>query len=328
MKDPKELIESAWNLLEDGDLDGARRVGVTLASDEATAGDGLLLQAACDREEGETESALTHLRAAIALDAEWATPLLWSAEILATEHGRAAEALDLAARALDVADEEEVFVDALALKAGLEISLGSLDAARATLEDAPPPGEADVSPPVLLEIAHLYLAVGDVQTAREHFEALVAADGESADAWHGVGLAADLAGDTATRDRAWTEALTLDKAADDDAGHEAFTDEEVLSAAADVLKGLPARVQTALGAVPLRCVDYPTAQDVAAGVDPRQSVRFVGADDALTEVLFFRKGLERETDDPVALREEIADALLSETEHFFGWSDEGPSGDA
>ena len=50
-------------------------------------------------------------------DPDWATPELWIAELLATEPETMEEARRHAERALDLADEEEEYLSALALKA-------------------------------------------------------------------------------------------------------------------------------------------------------------------------------------------------------------------
>lgn len=321
MNRPEDLLERAWDLLEDSDLDGARSLGERLLEDPASRADALLVLAACDREEGETDRALARLREASEADPEWAMPVLWTAEILATESGRVEEALALATQAVSLADEEEVYLDALALKAGIEVGLGRLDDARATLTEAPPPGEDEIPPPIAREFAHLFLAVNDAAASRERFEALVASDATDADAWHGLGFAADALGDTAARDRAWLETLSLDMAADDDMGGDAFTDAQVKGAAEAAVAALPKRAKSFLAGVPLRVAAYPTAEEVRAGHDPRHPLRLVASDGAGSvpaEVAFYRKSVERECDDLDALADELAEALAHEVEAVIG----------
>lgn len=321
MNKPEELLERAWDLLEDGDIDGARAIGERLLDDAASRPDALLVLAACHRENGDAVRALETLREAQDADPEWAMPALWTAEILATEPGRVEEALSLASQAVELADEEEVFLDALALKAGIEVGLGRLDAARETLAEAPPPGEAEVPPPIAREFAHLYLAVGDAAASRERFEALVADDAADADAWHGLGFAADALNDATARDRAWLETLSLDMAADDDMGGDAFTDAELTEIAAAARETLPKRAKALLAGVPLRSTAYPTTDEVRAGHDPRHVLRFVrsdGSGSVPSEVVFYRKSIERECDDAEALSEELSDALLREVESVLG----------
>ena len=318
MKKHEDLLESGWALLEDGDLAGARKVADRLRDASATRGDGLLLHAAIQREEGNAAKAIELLVEAAKLDAEWATPLMWHAEILATEVGDTDEALKLVTKALEVADDDEVFLDALALKAGLEVNAGDIKAARATLEDAPPPEEIDFAPPLALELAHLMLAVGDIGTARGYFEALIEADPSLSDAWHGLGLAADQVADTATRDRAWLEALRLDREEDDDAGHDVLTDDELVAMTREVIAAQPEAIRAFFSVAKVEAASHASDDEVKSGVDPRAVLRLVGEGKTLDAVRVYRKALERETDDADEQREELSDALQAEAEVFFG----------
>ncbi len=321
MTKPEELLERAWDLLEDGDLDGARKLGERLLEDASSRLDALLVLAACDREEGDTARALDNLREATEADPEWAMPVLWTAEILATEPGRVEEALTLAARAMDLADEEDLYLDALALKAGIEVGLGKTKAAIATLAEAPPVGEAAVPAPIARELGHLFLAVNDAASSRERFEALVAEDPSDADSWHGMGFAADALGDAKARDVAWLKTLALDIEADDEMGGDAVTDEELVAIASSTLTTLPRRVMRFLEGVPMRAVAYPSDDEVRGGLDPRAVVRLVASDgkgSVPAEVRLYRKALERECDDAEAMSDELADALTIESERVLG----------
>src|SRR6185436_17971858 len=113
-------LDRAWQLLEQGDASGARALADRLAPalDGEGQADLLLLRAACSREEGKSAEALDYLKQTIAADPEWVTPELWSAELLMSEE-RTADALAHAIRALDLADEEEEFLEAVAVKAGI-----------------------------------------------------------------------------------------------------------------------------------------------------------------------------------------------------------------
>src|SRR4051812_29566177 len=116
-QDPDAALEAAWAALEAGDVADARLRAARLPAEEP---DTLLLLAACCREEDDTAQALTLLKQAAKADTEWATPELWIAELLATQPETKEEAQQHAERALDLADEEDEYLSALALKAGLE----------------------------------------------------------------------------------------------------------------------------------------------------------------------------------------------------------------
>ena len=99
------------------------------------------------------------LKQAIAADPEWASPELAFAELLAEAPETLAEARRHAQRAVDLAEEEEEYLSALALKAGLEAEAGDVEAARKTLAELPPPEVALGDPGAAIEIADLHLDV-------------------------------------------------------------------------------------------------------------------------------------------------------------------------
>jgi tetratricopeptide (TPR) repeat protein len=163
-------LERAWALLEAGDESGARRLAEKLHGEDPGHPDVLLIQAACCRQTGAIEEALQLLEQAAQADLNWAAPEIWAAEILAEDPERLGEALQHAAAALDRAEEEDEFLEALALKAGLEIDVGKPTAARKTLAELPPLQAGAALPSALaLDFAHLFLEVGDVDEATQRF---------------------------------------------------------------------------------------------------------------------------------------------------------------
>jgi predicted Zn-dependent protease with MMP-like domain/Flp pilus assembly protein TadD len=326
--DPK--LDAAWAALEGGDVAGARRQAKELGEDSP---DVLLLLAACAREEDDTDGALALLRKAAAADPDWATPELWLAELLAADEGTVETALRHAGRALDRADEDDEFLSALALKAGLEAELGKIDDARETLS-ALPPGEVALGDlAATLEIADLHLALGDASLARERLRALTAVEPTSADAWHALGCAAAELEDEDEMRAAWRKTWTLDAAPGKDGadrGHR-LTDAEIASVAEAALEELPPRAQELLRDVPIVIAELPAESDVENGLDPRALGLFSGTGHAdpthlggqpgLTQILLFRRNLERIAAGTEELREEVRMTLIHETGHFFGLDD-------
>ena len=94
--DPR--VEAAWQALEGGDVEEARRQAEAL---DPKSPETLLLLGACCREEEDDAQAIALLKRAAAADPEWATPELWLGEILAGDPEATAEALQHATRALD-----------------------------------------------------------------------------------------------------------------------------------------------------------------------------------------------------------------------------------
>jgi predicted Zn-dependent protease with MMP-like domain/Flp pilus assembly protein TadD len=327
-EDPR--VEAAWAALEAGDVAGARRALEALEPDSPET---LLLRAACFREEGDDAQAVETLRRAAAADSEWATPELWLGEILAGDPATAEEALEHAERALDLAEEEGEFLSAVALKAGLEIELGETEEAKETLAELPPPEVRLDDLDLALEIADLHLAVGDPETARARLRVLCEASPESADAWHALGCAAEELGDEDEQRAAWKRAWTLDAApgAADRIG-DRLPEAEVAAVAEAALEELPERARELLAGIPIVIAELPAEADVAEGLDPRalglfsgtglgQEGTALGGQPGLTQILLFRRNLERAARDEDELREEIRTTLLHETGHFFGLSD-------
>ncbi len=321
-------LERAWDALEEGQVDKARSMAEReLASDNGEPGDAFLLLAACEREAGHSDRALELLRQACQSDPNWSTPHLWMAEILSERPDAIDEALAQADLALDKADEDNEFLEAVTFKAGLELDGGNTDAARETLEQFPAESEAD--PALMLEAAHLYLGIGDLEEARNRFARVTNECPELADAWHGLGAAAlALDDDVAARD-AWLRTLRLDEAADTTG---VFDESDVEVVAETALAELPARARELLENIPILIADRPARTDVAAGLDPRLLGLFqgtplpesstLGAAPVLTQIILFRKNLERVVDNAEDLRAEIRTTLLHETGHFFGMSED------
>jgi predicted Zn-dependent protease with MMP-like domain/Flp pilus assembly protein TadD len=323
-------IERAWESLQEGDVAGALTIAEREHQRDPQSPEVMLLLAACCRGQGDTERAMTLLTQASQLDAEWSAPELWLAEILADDLDEPAAALKHAALALDRAEEEDEFLDALVLKAGLQISLGKLKGARETLSELPPAGEVELPAELALDLAYLFLEAGDREEAERRFRALAEAGTEEAEACYGLGLVAEATGDEEGKRKAWLSVLAIDAAAPLASEH--LSEAEMGEVAEVALKELPKRARDLIENVPILIVDLPAHDEVAQGLDPRLLGLFAGAtcsDSAamtgapqLTQILLFRKNLERMAIDADDLREQIRITLLHETGHFFGMSEE------
>jgi predicted Zn-dependent protease with MMP-like domain len=327
--DPR--IEAGWRFVDEGNVAGARRAVAELPPDSP---DVLLLLAACCREEDEPDRALVLLRHAAAADPQWAVPELWLAEILAAdpEPERLEEALPHARRALDLAEDESDYLSAVTLKAGIELELGQAAEARKTLADLPPPEVPVEDLPLALEIADLHLALGEPEVARDRMRVATAAHPESADAWHALGSAAADLEDEGEMRSAWKRAWTLDTAPGAAQGDgDRLSEDEVAAVAEAGLEELPARAREFLQGVPIVIAEQPAEADVDAGFDPRALGLFSGTphpdnssldgQPGLTQIVLFRRNLERVAGSEDELREEIRTTLLHETGHFFGLED-------
>jgi predicted Zn-dependent protease with MMP-like domain/Flp pilus assembly protein TadD len=323
-------LDRAWEQLEKGDLEGARKLADRLAGSAPHEPDVLLLRAACAREAGAVEDALALLAEAAAADPEWAMPEIWSAELLASEPDRLRDALEHAERAVDLAEEEDDYLEAVAVKAGIELDLGKTGAARSTLAELPPADTAGMDPAWALEVGHLLLAAEEAGEARRRFEVLAGADPKLADAWYGVGLAAEALGDEAGKRAAWLRTLSLDEEMPLETP--LLSEAEMAAAAEHALAELPPRARKLIENVPIVITDLPARADVDTGLDPRLLGLFAGTSlpetsslggaSHLTQILLFRKNLERMATGVEELRVEIRTTLIHETGHFFGMSEE------
>jgi predicted Zn-dependent protease with MMP-like domain/Tfp pilus assembly protein PilF len=325
---PPPYVDEGWHALERGDINAARTLATRALAESPSAPDALLLDAACFREEGDGEQAISVLRKVCRADPDWCTPELWLAELLAVQPETTAEALQHAAHALDLADEEDEYLNALALKAGLEAELGEIDEAKQTLRDLPPPEVALGDAMLALEIAELWLAVGEPESARDRLLTLTTAEPEMADAWYTLGVAAETLGDEAAMRSAWRKTWELDSTAGDDDEGAHLDEREVAAIAEQALAELPDKARRLLVDVPIIIADLPARADIEDGLDPRVLGLFsgtsydegshLGGQPGLSQIILFRRNLERAADGEEDLREEIRTTLLHETGHFFG----------
>ena len=126
--DGSAAVRAAWDAFDAGKLETARHRAERLGEDSP---EGLFLRAACSREEDDLDGAIALLKRAIAADPEWASPELAFAELLAETPDRLADARKHAERAVELAEEEDEYLSALALKAGLEAEAGDDEAGAA-----------------------------------------------------------------------------------------------------------------------------------------------------------------------------------------------------
>jgi len=323
-------IDKGWGHLEAGSPAAAQEVAELELRDDPENPEALLLLAACHRGQGEFEDALAVLEKACHAAPEWSEPEHWIAEILGLEMERPADALRHAAAAVDRAEEEDEFLDAVLLKAGLEIQLGKTAAARDTLSELPPAEEVALPAELSLDLAYMFLEADMAEEAEKRFRLLADGDIETAEAWYGIGLCAEERGNEAAKRAAWLRVHALDSKAPVQNPH--MSEAEMAEVAEQALKELSGAARRLIGNVPILIVDLPARDEVEHGLDPRLLGLFagtphseastVGGAPQVTQILLFRKSLERMAIDPDDLREQIRITLLHETGHFFGMTED------
>jgi len=342
-------LMAGWEALENGDIAAARAAAKAYPEDGPLRVEALMLQAACEREEGDREAAMATLTKAAQAEPDFPTPELWMAEMLLDDGEELEEALKHARRALDLAEEEEEYLAALSTKAAIELGLERPAEARKTLKELPPADTVLDDVPMTLDLAQLLMEAGNASDARARLEALVKASPDEADAWYYLGVAAEATGDEERKRAAWLKTRELDVADaethahhhhhhhdDGDGGehvHEHLTEEALVEVAEETLEEMPEQFRELLGNVPIVVAERPALADVEAGLDPRVLGLFNGAPHGeagstsdvpgVTEIVLFRGNLERVAADDDDLRDEIRITLLHEAGHFFGLDEEG-----
>jgi predicted Zn-dependent protease with MMP-like domain/Flp pilus assembly protein TadD len=324
-----ERLEAGWQALEEGRLADAKREANLAEGLDGEAPEVPTLRGAILQAEGDHVGAMAAWRRSMKMDDSYFEPILLSAQ-LAGADGDLEAALKLVERALDVAEEEEDYLEALLLKAEIELGLDEGDAAAQTLAELPPPS-VDLTPELHVRAGAAFLELDDLDEAEKHFAAATKLDDQHADAHHGLGLVAEARGEDVEMIAHWKRTRTLDLAAARPPW--AVDDERLESLVEEALKELPERARTLLANVPILLEDYPSEELLDDGLDPRllglftgtpypDQANLAGVPPTLEHILLFRRNLERDARTPEEVEMEIRTTLLHETGHFFGMDEE------
>jgi tetratricopeptide (TPR) repeat protein len=321
-------LDRGWELLKENDLAGARISAQAAQAIDPKSPEAVTLLGAVAAAEGDEAAALALYRRAMKLDPEYVAPMLYAAEALMWPDEELEEALELIDRALEHADDEEDFLDALLLKAEALIAMGEDDDARAALDELPPTQLPEAS--FHNRAARSFLDLGMHDEAEEHFQQAIVLDPKNADAFHGLGMAYEEKEDTRAMVKAWLRVRELDL--EEPAVAWSMTQEEFEKVAEDALGELPDRIGKLLENVPIVAADYPSIEIVAEGNDPRMLGFFsgvpypekshLGGAPHLDCVFLYKLNIERVSRNRDEAAKEIRITLLHETGHFFGLSEE------
>lgn len=317
-------IDRGWDLIAKGDLVAAEVSARRVLEMDGSAPEAHTLLGAIASARGDAEEALEHYKRAMDLDPEYVDPVLYAAELYLGPLDDLDKAKKLAEQALDLAEEEDEFVDALLLKAEICIGGDDEEEAAATLEDLP--DVALPEPSYELRAGHVWLELGELDRAERHLRRAVEGDAELADAWYDLGLVHEERGQTDERIRIMQKVRELDLAEPELAW--SFPDAEFDRIVEDALAELPERARKLIENVPIQIDDYPNAELVGEGLDPRSLGVFsgvplgekstLGAVPQLDVIVLFGRNIHRVAHTPDEARDEIRITLLHETGHFFG----------
>jgi tetratricopeptide (TPR) repeat protein len=261
--------------------------------------------------EGEFDDALESYRAAIDLDEWYLDPILNAAELLSHQDADPEEAIRLCRRAADMelspdeaADTAFIEIEAL-FNAGRDAEVRKrLDA----LDDV-----AALSPAYRAVVGRTYFDLGDLEKAREHVDAALAADGGIGEAWYCAGLIAREEGRRIDAVRSFLKVRELDLALPR-LPWGAVSAEDVAATAAEAIGSLPDVQRTLLEGAEVRMAPYPDEAQIRDEIDPRQIVLAEGIDPAkgaYARLWIFALNLERMAP-PAACVDELAHAILYE----------------
>lgn len=321
-------LDHGWQRLDEGDLEGARAAAAAALALVADSPEGITLRGAAAAAAGEHEHAFTDFARAIELDPEYVDPYLLAADLHLYPLGQPEEAIELCDEALEVAEEEEEYLDALLLKAEAQLELGDSDGAIETLADLPPAQLPDAS--FELRAGRALLDAGDLAAAERHLGTALDMQPGFTDALHAMGLLHEERGDHRHMVQAWLKVRAADLAeppAPWGVSRDRF--EELAQLA---LAELPEALRVRLENVPILAADYPAIELVAEGSDPRMMGSYsgvpwpdkgsVGAPPHLDCVFLYQRNIERACRSSAEVEEEIRRTLIHETGHFFGLSEE------
>ncbi|HWU91301.1 MAG TPA: metallopeptidase family protein [Kofleriaceae bacterium] len=320
-------LERGFAALEDAQLDTAAAILERCRRIDRKHPDVVALAAGVADARGDTEEALAQYRALAELRPDDPMPRICLARIELHDLGDADAALDHLDTAFDFIDEEADLIEAIYVKTEALLARDELAEARATLGELASSVIEDAE--LALDLAELALAAEDAPAAVRWIETARQADPDlEADALHALGRAHELAGDRTAMIAAWQEVRRLDLAAP--AGQVRVTEDEVEQIASETLAELPAEIRRHLERVPILIDDAPSEDLIADGLDPRLLGLFQGTpmpeDGALaasvTNILLFKRNLERSAGDAEDLAEEIRITVLHETAHYFGLDEE------
>lgn len=321
-------LDRGWDYLEAGSLDEARQVGETLVQAQPDVAEGYVLLGMLDGIAGDPEEALARYQRALELDPELVDALIGAAELYIWEFGEHEKALELCERALDLAEEEDEYVDALLLKADAEVQLGHDRAAYATLCELPELALPD--PSYHLRAARLLLDLEKTADAERHYRFVLEEEPDHVDALHGIGLCAEQRGDRAAMIESFQRVRAIDLK--EPSPPWAVSSERFAELCEAALEHLPERLRKLLGNVPIIAEDYPSEELVADGSDPRMLGLFagvpygdkssIGGAPQLDTIFLYQRNIERMAYSAEDVEEEVHITLVHEAGHFFGLSDE------
>ncbi|TPV96601.1 MAG: tetratricopeptide repeat protein [Myxococcales bacterium FL481] len=272
--------------------------------------------------EGELDRASGFLQQAV--DRRPATPGVYldCAELLLLR-GQEPDAAEVCVRAVFELEQvdESVKDEARLLLAQIRLDDDDPDEALEVLDHTE--GRLDGDPPYASTRAAVLMSLDRGHEAVALLEAALAVDARDPDLHYQLGICRYEQGDRAGAVTAMLRVLELDAEELDTSGPTDLEAQHLRAALEEVLEDLPDPVLSLVAQVPIAVQALPTADQVAAGADPRGAVAFEGdaeeeAGSRLDRIVIMRTPLFEQSDDEEQVSEVLLVELLSEVRRFFG----------
>ncbi len=212
---------------------------------------------------------------------------------------------------------------AVLLAAEDAINKGDLDRGESLLDSLPTDLKEDE---LEFQAGNLWLELEAWEDARHRFRRALAIRPDDPESTYWAGVASERLGEEDEAISLWLRVRELDLGWERPTWRlsaEAF--EAVVEAA---LSELPERARELLQEIPIFHEEYPEADLIREGVDPRSLGLFMGASMPDSDTLqlhsihLFERNIESVCESPKEMREQIRITLIHETGHFFGLEEE------
>ncbi|MAQ17362.1 MAG: UDP-N-acetylglucosamine-peptide N-acetylglucosaminyltransferase [Sandaracinus sp.] len=303
-------LSRAWDLLEAGDLQGARQAARATLEHDAESPEAFNTLGYILALEGDLEEALAHYEQALANDEGYFEAYLNAADVK-LRLGDVEGALEAAEQALEAAETDDDAVEALLLQMDVLLAAGRVDEADALVGELPDgPFE---SPALELAVGRARWEAGDQEGAAELIEHAAGVLQGDPDAQYQLGLLREAGGDLRAATAAFLTARALEGKLPRPVWAEPATRFE--RRVGDALRRLPAEVQATIEGALVLVEELPGAEIVAEGFDPRSPVLAdtveLGKGQTLTRVVVYQRNFERLVADP-AMVDSALESLLGE----------------
>ena len=318
-------VDRGFNALEAGEIEEAEAALERCSRIDRHNADVVALAAALADAKGDPDTAIAKYTELSNLRPDDPMPRVCLARLQLHDLADPDTALDTIEKAFDFIDEEDDLIEAVVVRTEALLAVDDAEGARESLAELATSIIEDGT--LALDLGELALAADDTRRALEWAQIAKKTDATKADAFHLIGRIHEAREERPEMIAAWQEVRTLDAAAEP--GPVTMSEDEIERIATETLYELPADVRGKLEAVPILIDDLPSAELISDGLDPRLLGVFNGSPMAdagnaptLTNIMLFKKNLERIATDLDELAEEVRITVLHETAHYFGLEDE------